>query len=189
MQERSTLFQDKPSTAIAKSEQRVRFNLPGKYKSVTSKANVTTEDKTNAHTIENAQSLLKQREDKPLRIFTGTIDKILKWQNVPDSIDVLMEVIAPFVAFGTSDRRTSKMILLRDRGTPVLQCIFYEVDRKLPSFNKGELIRCVGKMLAKNKMWTFSIRAASPVEKAGIQRISFVSQRSLSALQLSIPEP
>jgi hypothetical protein len=44
-------------------------------------------------------------------------------------------------------------------------------------------------MVAKNKMKAYSVRAASEAEKSGIQRLSFASQRAVTALQLTVREP
>jgi len=49
--------------------------------------------------------------------------------------------------------------------------------------------RCVGEMVMKNTLKAYSVRAATAAEKAGLQRLSFASQRAVTALEMTIPEP
>jgi len=49
--------------------------------------------------------------------------------------------------------------------------------------------RCVGELVTKNKLKAYSVRAATAAEKAGLQRLSFASQRAVTALEMTIPEP
>ncbi|PSN47660.1 hypothetical protein C0J52_23654 [Blattella germanica] len=96
-----------------------------------------------------------------------------------------------FVAVGTSEPRyrQANTLLLRDNNTPVLQCIFYDIDRPLPLFQKGQLVRCVGKLERKNKLRAFSVRTATAAEKSGLQRVSFICQRTVAAMEMGTPEP
>jgi hypothetical protein len=44
-------------------------------------------------------------------------------------------------------------------------------------------------MVMKNKLKAYSVRVATAAEKAGLQRLSFASQRAVTALEMTIPEP
>jgi hypothetical protein len=63
------------------------------------------------------------------------------------------------------------------------------VPRKIKLRVRSLWFRCVGEMLSKNKLRAYSVRAASVAEKSALQRLSFASQRAVTALQLAIPEP
>ncbi|XP_069703718.1 uncharacterized protein [Periplaneta americana] len=128
-------------------------------------------------------------DSRAMKILTGSTDKISKWQNLRETSKILFEVIATLVTVRPAGSLSSKMLLLRDQSTPVLECIFQEIDRPLPPLDKGKLVRCVGKIVAKNKMTAFSVRTASSSEKSGLQRLSFASQRAATAMGLAIAEP
>jgi len=49
--------------------------------------------------------------------------------------------------------------------------------------------RCVGELVTKNRLKAYSVRAATAAEKAGLQRLSFASQRAVTSLEMTIPEP
>jgi hypothetical protein len=47
----------------------------------------------------------------------------------------------------------------------------------------------VGELLSKNKLKVYSVRPATAAEKAGLQRLSFASQRAVTALEMTVNEP
>ncbi|GFG30287.1 hypothetical protein Cfor_04108 [Coptotermes formosanus] len=176
-----------PTTSLPKkSGHRVRFSFQ-----TTEKTNQISNSSRSTLTGTDSFKPPKRRQDdsRPLRVLTGSTDKAIKWEKVKDISAVLFEVIATLVAVRPGGYRCEQMLLLRDEATPALQCVFYTIDRPLPPLEKGQLVRCVGEMLTKNKLKAYSVRAASMTEKSGLQRLSFASQRAVAALELSIPEP
>ncbi|PNF41027.1 hypothetical protein B7P43_G08828 [Cryptotermes secundus] len=168
-----------------KSGHRVRFNLSTDKTKQSNDASPSTVKGT-----ESPKAYKRWEDDsKPLRVLAGSIDKIIKWEKIKESSPVLFEVIATLVTVRPGGFRCEQMLLLRDEATPALQCLFYTIDRPLPPLEKGQLVRCVGELLSKNKLRAYSVRAASVAEKSGLQRLSFASQRAVTALQLAIPEP
>jgi hypothetical protein len=63
---------------------------------------------------------------------------------------------------------------------------FYTRDK---AANALVCFRCVGEMVTKNKLKAYSVRVATAAEKAGLQRLCFASQRAVTALEMTIPEP
>ncbi|KDR18403.1 spermatogenesis-associated protein 22-like [Zootermopsis nevadensis] len=163
-----------PSTSLSKtSDRQVRFSLS-----------------TNQSSSKMTDATKRWEDDpRPSRVLTGPIDKIIKWEKMRETCGLLFEVVAPLVTVRSGGFRCEKMLLLRDEATPALQCLFYTIDRPLPSLQKGQLVRCVGEMVSKNKLKAYSVRAATAGEKAGLQRLFFASQRAVTALMLATPEP
>lgn len=68
-------------------------------------------------------------------------------------------------------------------------CLVLHVYTGNKSAFSAVCFRCVGEMLTRNKLRAYSVRAASAAEKSGLQRLSFASQRAVTALEMTIPEP
>uniref|UniRef100_A0A182FZ85 Uncharacterized protein n=3 Tax=Anopheles albimanus TaxID=7167 RepID=A0A182FZ85_ANOAL len=92
----------------------------------------------------------KQDPKAALRIVSGTIQHILKLireqPNLPPL--VLLETVANVVSVKAGTRSGEKIVLLRNHEAgPILQAIYYEIDRQLVSpLNRGDLVRCVGRL-------------------------------------------
>jgi hypothetical protein len=77
---------------------------------------------------------------------------------------------------------THQELLLRDEAGPVLQVLFYEIDRPMPKLQPGQLVRVVGRMISRARLQAFSVRPASEVERCSMQRSSFVCHRTATQL-------
>ncbi|XP_049857558.1 spermatogenesis-associated protein 22 isoform X2 [Schistocerca gregaria] len=113
-----------------------------------------------------------------LRVLSGTVDKIVKWEKILSFANLLFEVFGSLVSVQPGMKYPQKVLMLREPTGPILQCIFYEIDRRLPSLQTGDYIRCVGWFIGKTKMQIVSVREVTPAERSSIQRLGFISQRA-----------
>ncbi|XP_050091657.1 uncharacterized protein LOC126575149 [Anopheles aquasalis] len=92
----------------------------------------------------------KQDPKATLRIVSGTIPHILKLirEQPKHPSMVLLETVANVLSVKAGTRPGEKIVLLRNHETgPILQAIFYEIDRQLLApLNRGDLVRCVGRL-------------------------------------------
>jgi hypothetical protein len=75
-------------------------------------------------------------------------------------------------------------LIIRHDGRLTLR--FYAINE---AANALVCFRCVGELVTKNRLKAYSVRAATAAEKSALQRLSFASQRAVTALQMAIPEP
>ncbi|XP_028662612.1 spermatogenesis-associated protein 22 [Erpetoichthys calabaricus] len=100
-----------------------------------------------------------------LRILTASIEKLKEWSHYCERVPLLFEVFATLDSAVTSDKMSAKNFLLRDERATV-QCVFYEIDRDLPRFIRGQVHRCVGNYDRKNgKLKCVSVRPATTLEQ------------------------
>ncbi|XP_023015718.2 uncharacterized protein isoform X1 [Leptinotarsa decemlineata] len=114
-------------------------------------------------------------------VFTGSVEKVMKWNKIFRNHFCFFEVIASIVSIQEGSVKTQKVMLLRDKKGPVLQVVYYRSTHlDLRDFYIGQMIRCIGRMSGQNVLNAESIRCASPEEVDNLQRLCLVCDQAVS---------
>ncbi|XP_077289749.1 uncharacterized protein LOC143913667 [Arctopsyche grandis] len=194
-----------PSGDLASPSRQIRFTPSGQEKPPsTFMGNQNNQSKTNQDDVNNSAVVQSRRSgisnagktmtfDKQknifaagMRVFTGPVDKVIKWYKILQEIavDHVFEVIARCVSVKTGNG-CEKHILVRDTSGPVLQVVFYEIDFLLPEIKVGSSLRVMGKMIAKNRMKAFKVREVVAFEEAALPRLCAISHHMVAKLHSS----
>ncbi|ETN58056.1 hypothetical protein AND_010371 [Anopheles darlingi] len=144
----------------------------------TNQKNVSQHQAADAGTA-NGNGSGKQDPKAALRIVSGTIQHILKLireqQKLPTML--LFETVANVLSMKTGQKPGERVILLRNHEAgPILQAIYYEIDRQLTPLNRGDLVRCVGRLQPfGNRFQILKITRTSDQYERAIVRLQTVS--------------
>ncbi|KAJ8959080.1 hypothetical protein NQ318_022337 [Aromia moschata] len=120
-------------------------------------------------------------ESERMFIFTGTVERIIKWNKIFQNHFCYFEVIASVISIQEGTIKSQKIMLLRDRKGPILQMIYYGTTHlNIEDFHVGQILRCMGKMSAPNVLNAISIRSASQEEVDILQRLCLVCDQAIS---------
>ncbi|XP_059484124.1 uncharacterized protein LOC132201722 [Neocloeon triangulifer] len=93
---------------------------------------------------------------------------------------VLFEIYA--ILQRVREHETYFELLLRDRSGPLLQTLFYKMDQQqLPDLSCGQVVRVVGRSMARTRLQAFSVREARQGELQ--RRDLYLSNQSIKAMK------
>ncbi|KAG5893820.1 hypothetical protein JTB14_018324 [Gonioctena quinquepunctata] len=142
-----------------------------------------TIDESQCNSIINnlTHKIFGSTEREKIFIFTGTVEKVIKWNKIFCNHFCYFEVIASVVSIQEGSVRTQKVMLLRDKKGPVLQVVYYLTTHlDLQDFYIGQMLRCVGKMNGQNVLNAVSIKGASQEEVDNLQRLCLICDQAVS---------
>ncbi|XP_060522512.1 uncharacterized protein LOC132699681 [Cylas formicarius] len=121
------------------------------------------------------------QETEKTFIFTGTIERILKWAKIFENHFCYFEVIAPVIAVNRGKVQFEQVMLMRDKKGPVLQVVYYgnATHVNIENFHFEQVLRCVGRMVSPNTMSAVTIRGAFPQEIETLPRLCCVCDRAI----------
>ncbi|KAK9883510.1 hypothetical protein WA026_001686 [Henosepilachna vigintioctopunctata] len=160
-------------------------NDKGKYLIVSNSDTSENNYSDKKNTIRN-QEISRSRESvqslHTRRIFfTGTIERILRWNRNLQDIFCLYETIAPVISLQEGRIIHQKIMLLRDRKGPILQVQFFSSTHiDINDFYIGQYLRCVGRMTGMNILSAESIREAKEEEILNLSRLTYVCDYSVN---------
>lgn len=145
-----------------------------------------TEDVTEAkNTNTKKSSWLSQVNVKPrLQHFIGSVGQVIRWHQMTKKLDIhaFYETTGTFETVRNGKYFSQRILFIRGEAAyspPVLQAVFYAIDRELPKFQRGQLITCVGRMIGGNKLHIFDAWETTKESQNGIKRASSLCQRIL----------
>ncbi|XP_018561094.1 uncharacterized protein LOC108903413 [Anoplophora glabripennis] len=120
-------------------------------------------------------------ESEKMFIFTGTVERVIKWNKIFRNHFCYYEVIASVISIQEGSVNTQKIMLLRDRKGPILQVVYYSTTHiDIQDFHVEQVLRCVGRMSAPNILNAVSIRSAEPEEVETLQRHCLACDQAIS---------
>ncbi|XP_052757637.1 uncharacterized protein LOC113522060 [Galleria mellonella] len=137
------------------------------------------------------QIVLMSRSDKlkalyksGTRVFSGPVEKILKWHKSLQDIGVLVlyEIVAKCVSVRAGEL-CAKNLVVRDENGPAMQVVYYEVDFLLPELKPPCTIRVIGRMMAgTSRFQAFNVRPATGDDVATLPRRTAVAVHHVAKL-------
>ncbi|XP_071946422.1 uncharacterized protein [Antedon mediterranea] len=79
-----------------------------------------------------------------LRFIIASIQNVRHWTKYKNQVKIIFEVYAQLDSMVTIDASKNARIFTLKDSKSSLKCIFYEIDRCLPKFTRGQWLRCVG---------------------------------------------
>ncbi|XP_059052807.1 uncharacterized protein LOC131847282 [Achroia grisella] len=140
----------------------------------------------NEHQIQvmSRSDKLKALYKSGTRIFSGPVEKVLKWHKSLQDIGVLVlyEIVAKCVSVRPGEA-CAKNLVVRDENGPAMQVVYYEVDFLLPELKPPCTIRVIGKMMAgTSRFQAFHVRPATGDDVATLPRRTAVAVHHVAKL-------
>ncbi|XP_061715770.1 spermatogenesis-associated protein 22-like [Cydia pomonella] len=147
------------------------------------KPNETETPKSETQVLTRFDKLKALHRSGP-RVFSGPIEKVLKWHKTLQDIGVLIifEIVAKCVSIqpGTC---CSKNLVIRDDNGPAMQVVYYEIDFLLPELKPPCTVRVVGRMMPGTcRLQAFSVRPATGDDVATLPRRAAVASHHVAKL-------
>ncbi|XP_063536004.1 spermatogenesis-associated protein 22-like [Cydia strobilella] len=148
------------------------------------KPNETETPKSESQVLTRLDKLKALHRSGP-RVFSGPVEKVLKWHKALQDIGVLIiyEIVAKCVSIqpGTP---CSKNLVIRDDNGPAMQVVYYEIDFLLPELKPPCTVRVVGRMMAGTcRLQAFSVRPATGDDVATLSRRAAVASHHVAKLR------
>ncbi|XP_060803399.1 uncharacterized protein LOC132902432 [Amyelois transitella] len=127
---------------------------------------------------------LKALHRSGARVFSGPVEKVLKWHKALQDIGVyvLYEIVAKCVNIRPGEP-CSKNLVVRDESGPAMQIVYYEVDFLLPELKPPCTVRILGRMMSgTSRFQAFSVRPATGDDAAALPRRAAVAAHHVSKL-------
>ncbi|KAJ0176778.1 hypothetical protein K1T71_007957 [Dendrolimus kikuchii] len=118
------------------------------------------------------------------RVFSGPVEKVLKWHKFLQDIGILIlyEVVAKCVSIRPGESR-AKNLVVRDDNGPAMQVVYYEIDFLLPDIIPPCTVRVIGRMLAgSSRLQAFNVRLASGEDVMMLPRRAAIAEHHVSKL-------
>ncbi|KAJ8923082.1 hypothetical protein NQ315_001634 [Exocentrus adspersus] len=121
-------------------------------------------------------------ENEKIFIFTGTVERVIKWNKIFRNHFCYYEVIASVISIQEGTVSGQKIMLLRDKKGPILQVVYYVTTTHIDieDFHVEQILRCLGRMSAPNILNAISIRTATKEEVESLQRLNLVCDQAVS---------
>ncbi|XP_065332349.1 uncharacterized protein LOC135934491 isoform X2 [Cloeon dipterum] len=155
-------------------------NAPSKPK-VLKETSRQSSDKGKA-TFDMKSKVKKASGSPEVVILTANVKCTVEWHSQISSFrkfHVLFEVFA--ILQRVREKETHYELLLRDKSGPLMLTLFYKMDQTMPELASGQVVRVVGRLLARTRLQAFSVRQARPGE---MQRHDlYLSNQSLKTMK------
>ncbi|CAH2230054.1 jg20263 [Pararge aegeria aegeria] len=118
------------------------------------------------------------------RIFSGPVEKILKWhKSIQDiGVMVLYEIVGKCVNVRAGET-CAKNLVVRDENGPAIQVVYYEIDFLLPELKPPCTIRVIGRMMpGTNRFQAYNVRPATGDDVATLPRRAAVAAHHVAKL-------
>ncbi|CAB3381825.1 Hypothetical predicted protein [Cloeon dipterum] len=155
-------------------------NAPSKPK-ILKETSRQSSDKCKA-TFDIKSKVKKASGSAEVVILTANVKCTVEWHSQISSFrkfHVLFEVFA--ILQRVRETEMYYELLLRDKSGPLMLTLFYKMDQTLPELARGQVVRVVGRLLARTRLQAFSVRQARPGE---MQRHDlYLSNQSLKTMK------
>ncbi|XP_068633508.1 uncharacterized protein [Battus philenor] len=118
------------------------------------------------------------------RVFSGPVEKVLKWHKALQKVDVLIlyEIVAKCVNVRRGES-CAKILVIRDENGPAMQVVYYEIDFLLMEFRVPCMVRVIGRMLpGTSRFQAFHVRPATGDDVSTLPRRAAVAQHHVTKL-------
>ncbi|CAK1556426.1 unnamed protein product [Leptosia nina] len=150
--------------------------LPSPLKPSTSNVEIVSKSEEAVQKKTRSEILKKIFKSGP-RVFSGPVEKVLKWHKSLQEIGVLVlyEIVAKCVNVRPTET-CAKNLVVRDENGPAMQVVYYEIDFLMPEIRPPCTVRVIGKMVAgANRLQAFNVRLATGDDVATLPRRAAVS--------------
>uniref|UniRef100_A0A1B0ETQ1 Uncharacterized protein n=2 Tax=Lutzomyia longipalpis TaxID=7200 RepID=A0A1B0ETQ1_LUTLO len=133
---------------------------------------VQKDDKNGESTKKNSMNSVDTPKLPPrssMKLMTGNLAQIMEIEKGRDPFadNYLYETYANLQKIKDGTYSCEKILLLRNERGPLLNALFYEIDRPLPdNIQEGQLVRCIGRF---NHKMRFVIDKISPINAAFVE--------------------
>ncbi|XP_022163264.1 spermatogenesis-associated protein 22-like isoform X2 [Myzus persicae] len=121
--------------------------------------------------------------DEGKKLLVGSVQQVAQWCRMLSFLEptkIIYQVFGVMDSVKTGSNKCEKIFCLRsEQKKSGIVCVFYEIDRKMPSISKGTFVLCTGHVKGKNKLQVFTIREILE-DKNAFDRISLVSHWTIN---------
>ncbi|XP_073956695.1 uncharacterized protein isoform X2 [Choristoneura fumiferana] len=127
---------------------------------------------------------LKALHKRGPRVFSGPVEKVLKWHKALQDVGVLIifEIVAKCVSIRAGES-CAKNLVIRDDNGPAMQVVYYEIDFLLAELKLPCTVRVIGRMMPGTcRLQAFNVRAATGDDVATLSRRAAVASHHVAKL-------
>ncbi|XP_052741511.1 uncharacterized protein LOC112050598 [Bicyclus anynana] len=127
---------------------------------------------------------LKELQKSGGRVFSGPVEKILKWHKSLQDIGIMVmyEIVGKCVNVRAGEA-CAKNLVVRDDNGPAIQVVYYEIDFFLPELKPPCTVRVIGRMMpGTNRFQAFNVRLATGDDVATLPRRAAVAAHHVAKL-------
>ncbi|XP_045773413.1 putative uncharacterized protein DDB_G0289263 [Maniola jurtina] len=127
---------------------------------------------------------LKELQKSGTRVFSGPVEKILKWHKSIQDIGAMVfyEIVGKCVTVRAGES-CAKNLVVRDENGPAIQIVYYEIDFFLPELKPPCTVRVIGRMMpGTTRFQAFNVRPATGDDVATLPRRAAVAAHHVAKL-------
>ncbi|XP_034832246.2 uncharacterized protein DDB_G0292186 [Maniola hyperantus] len=127
---------------------------------------------------------LKELQKSGTRVFSGPVEKILKWHKSIQDIGAMVfyEIVGKCVTVRAGES-CAKNLVVRDENGPAIQIVYYEIDFLLPELKPPCMVRVIGRMMpGTTRFQAFNVRPATGDDVATLPRRAAVAAHHVAKL-------
>ncbi|XP_065368721.1 uncharacterized protein LOC135961152 [Calliphora vicina] len=133
----------------------------------------------NEHVVESTSTTdIMAKAGRNMLALVGKVDFVLKISKMYPTINVLWDVYGKLLKISKGKNRYEHILLMRNSegDGPILQCVYYDFDNSLETYNSDSNVRVVGHINGCNRLRVFKIQLLQkPFQLSSLMRIQNVN--------------